>query len=282
MGVLRDRTLLQYQVFCFAAGFNTIMFRLKHLQFRLIPGTQMFGKTTQRSASSHGAHSKSASLIKIGAHGYSLLVIPVMTFGLGTWQIYRRQWKISVIDNLATRTSATPIPLPDNLEDLTDMEYRKFELIGTFQHDKEVYVGPRSAVEDKNAPSTGGLLSSGQSGYHVITPFKISGSDLTVLVNRGWVSRNKMNPATRPKGQTDSEIRLVHYRDVESMSRLLDTAPVYFDADSDSTVPDGPIGGQTVVTVRNEHMSYILTWYSLSIVTSYLWYRRFIKKLPLM
>jgi len=184
------------------------------------------------------------------------------------------------------------------------MEYRKFELIGTFQHDKEVYVGPRSAVEDKNAPSTGGLLSSGQSGYHVITPFKISGSDLTVLVNRGWVSRNKMNPATRPKGQTDSEIRLVglyrspekrapfvpqnrpgrlfHYRDVESMSRLLDTAPVYFDADSDSTVPDGPIGGQTVVTVRNEHMSYILTWYSLSIVTSYLWYRRFIKKLPLM
>jgi len=264
----------------------------------------MFGKTTQRSASSHGAHSKSASLIKIGAHGYSLLVIPVMTFGLGTWQIYRRQWKISVIDNLATRTSATPIPLPDNLEDLTDMEYRKFELIGTFQHDKEVYVGPRSAVEDKNAPSTGGLLSSGQSGYHVITPFKISGSDLTVLVNRGWVSRNKMNPATRPKGQTDSEIRLVglyrspekrapfvpqnrpgrlfHYRDVESMSRLLDTAPVYFDADSDSTVPDGPIGGQTVVTVRNEHMSYILTWYSLSIVTSYLWYRRFIEKLPLM
>ena len=66
------------------------------------------------------------------------------------------------------------------------------------------------------------------------------------------------------------------------MARLTDAAPILFDADAGSTVKDGPAGGQTVVTVRNEHMSYILTWYSLSIVTSFLWYRRFIKKLPLM
>lgn len=57
------------------------------------------------------------------------------------------------------------------------MEYRKFELVGTFQHDKEVFIGPRSIVEDKNTPSTGGLISSGQSGYHVVTPFKISGTE---------------------------------------------------------------------------------------------------------
>jgi len=281
------------------------MFKLKHLHFRSILGAGVFGKPTQRSASNFRAHTKtSGSLIKIGVHGYSLLVIPVITFGLGTWQVYRRQWKISIIDNLETRTSAAPIPLPDNLEDLLDMEYRKFELTGTFQHDKEVFIGPRSPIEDKNAPPTGGLISSGQSGYHVVTPFKLSGSDLTVLVNRGWVPRNKMNPTARPNGQVDHEIRLVglfrtpekrapfvpqhrpgrlfHYRDVESMARLTDAAPILFDADAGSTVKDGPAGGQTVVTVRNEHMSYILTWYSLSIVTSFLWYRRFIKKLPLM
>lgn len=27
-----------------------------------------------------------------------------------------------------------------------------------------------------------------------------------------------------------------------------------------STVPGGPIGGQTRVTLRNEHMQYIVTW----------------------
>lgn len=66
------------------------------------------------------------------------------------------------------------------------------------------------------------------------------------------------------------------------MARLLDTAPLFFDAAASSTVPDGPIGGQTVLTVRNEHFSYILTWYSLSAITSFLWYRRFLKGIPLM
>lgn len=66
------------------------------------------------------------------------------------------------------------------------------------------------------------------------------------------------------------------------MARFLDTAPIFFDADASSTVPDGPVAGQTVVHVRNEHVSYILTWYSLSAITAFLWYRRFIKKLPLM
>jgi len=31
-------------------------------------------------------------------------------------------------------------------------------------------------------------------------------------------------------------------------------------AETDSTVAGGPIGGQTNVTVRNEHLSYIVTW----------------------
>ena len=66
------------------------------------------------------------------------------------------------------------------------------------------------------------------------------------------------------------------------MARLLDTAPIFFDADAGSSVPEGPVGGQTVVTVRNEHFSYILTWYSLSLITAFLWYRRFVKKMPLM
>lgn len=62
-----------------------------------------------------------------------------------------------------------------SVEELDDKEYQKFELCGTFQHDKEVYIGPRSMIGDeKNEPS--GMLSSGQSGYQVVTPFKLSDS----------------------------------------------------------------------------------------------------------
>nr|CAH0101576.1 unnamed protein product [Daphnia galeata] len=276
------------------------MLSLRHFQKirRIKTSTQSY---VRRSASSYGQR----NAVDIGIHGYSLLAIPAITFGLGTWQIFRREWKLGVIEHLASRTSAPPIPFQSSdIEGLSDMEYRKFVLHGTFEHDKEVYIGPRSLVgNEKN--ETGGMLSSGQSGYLVITPFKLSNSNLTVLVNRGWIPRKKMNPFTRLNGQKEGETALIgvyrsnenrpqfvpqnqpkdrmfHFRDVEGMARLLDVAPIFFDADADSSVPDGPVGGQTVVTVRNEHVSYILTWYTLSIITAFLWHRRFIKKMPLM
>ena len=43
-----------------------------------------------------------------------------------------------------------------SIEGLSDMEYRKFVLHGTFEHDKEVYIGPRSLIgNEKN--ETGGI-----------------------------------------------------------------------------------------------------------------------------
>lgn len=65
------------------------------------------------------------------------------------------------------------------------------------------------------------------------------------------------------------------------MSRQLGTEPVFLDAAASSSVPGGPIAGQTRVTIRNEHFSYIITWYSLSGFTAYMWYRNVLKKIPL-
>ena len=56
------------------------------------------------------------------------------------------------------------------------MEYQKVELIGTFLHDEEMYIGLRSQVADGKHEGGGGLISSSQSGYCVITPFKLSNS----------------------------------------------------------------------------------------------------------
>ena len=44
---------------------------------------------------------------------YFLLIIPVSTFGLGTWQIYRLQWKKGLIKELETRTTAPVLDLPE-------------------------------------------------------------------------------------------------------------------------------------------------------------------------
>lgn len=63
------------------------------------------------------------------------------------------------------------------------------------------------------------------------------------------------------------------------MCRQTGSDPIFLDATVDSSVHGGPLGGQTRVSLRNEHMSYIITWFSLSGLTSLMWYRQIVKRL---
>jgi len=243
---------------------------------------------------------------KIGPIGWFLLLVPTTTFGLGTWQVQRKKWKENLIADLQQRSNSQPVPLPEDLDELKDLEYYPVYVKGHFLHDKELYMGPRSLLTHGDASTQGGLMSKNQSkntGYLVVTPFKLADRDLTILVNRGWVPSKNKDPRSRKQGQIDDEIELVgivrlrenrpnfipnnnpeanswFYRDLDEMARLTDASPVFLDSVSHFDVPGGPVGGQTRVTLRNEHMSYIFTWYSLCGFTSFMWYRQFIKKLP--
>ncbi|XP_030640741.1 surfeit locus protein 1 [Chanos chanos] len=234
-----------------------------------------------------------------------LLLIPATTFGLGTWQVKRRQWKLQMIDDLRSLTTAEPIPLPSDPMELRDLEYRRVRVRGRFDHSQELYVLPRSPVDpEKEAREAGRLSSSGESGANVITPFYCTDLGITILVNRGYVPKQKIRPETRMKGQVTDEVDLVgivrlteqrkpfvpqnnvesnrwHYRDVDTMAKVTGAEPIFIDAVLECTVPGGPIGGQTRVTLRNEHMQYIITWYGLCAATSYMWYAKFIKHIKL-
>ncbi|XP_008299449.1 surfeit locus protein 1 [Stegastes partitus] len=234
-----------------------------------------------------------------------LLLIPATTFGLGTWQVKRRQWKMALIDDLRKLTTAEPIPLPLDPLELNNLEYRRVRVRGTYDHSQELYILPRSPVDpEKEAREAGQLSSSGETGANVVTPFHCTDLGITILVNRGYVPRQKIRPETRTKGQVEGEVEIVgvvrltevrkpfvpnndvernrwHYRDLEAMSRATGAVPIFIDADFGSTIPGGPVGGQTRVTLRNEHMQYIITWYGLCAATSYMWYAKFIKKIKL-
>lgn len=41
-----------------------------------------------------------------------LALCPIITFGLGTWQVQRLRWKVELIENLEDRMSLEAIPLP--------------------------------------------------------------------------------------------------------------------------------------------------------------------------
>lgn len=44
------------------------------------------------------------------------------------------------------------------------------------------------------------------------------------------------------------------------MAESVGAEPICLDAVVSSTVHGGPIGGQTRISLRNEHLSYIITW----------------------
>jgi hypothetical protein len=72
----------------------------------------------------------------------ALLSIPIFTFGLGVWQVKRREEKLKLIKFLEERTKAQPIELPLNQRDLEHLvdkhEYQPFKVKGKFLHSKEI------------------------------------------------------------------------------------------------------------------------------------------------
>jgi surfeit locus 1 family protein len=217
--------------------------------------------------------------------------------------VQRKSWKENLIKQMESKLNLPAEPLPDDLSHLETMEYQTVVMRGCFLHDKEMYLGPRALIKPDGSDTSGGLMSqkNASSGYLIITPFKLEDREETVLINRGWVSRQNVKPETRQQGQTAGNIELKAvvrqpeprpqftpdhktdiflYRDVPRMSALTGADPIFFDLKLESSAQGGPIGGQTRVTLRNEHLSYIVTWYSLSAFTSYLWWKQVVRRLP--
>ncbi|CAE6509661.1 unnamed protein product [Rhizoctonia solani] len=111
--------------------------------------------------------------------------IPIFTFGLGTWQIQRLQWKLALIDELEEKSRREPLVLPKriNLSVLPEFAYRRVLITGTWDPDPShtILLGPRTRDN---------VL-----GYHVISPLIRGDGASSILVNRGFVSRDTLERA---------------------------------------------------------------------------------------
>ncbi|KAG2317685.1 hypothetical protein Bca52824_020807 [Brassica carinata] len=118
-----------------------------------------------------------------------LLFLPgVITFGLGSWQVVRREEKIKTLEYQQQRLKLEPVQLntehpPD--ENLDALEFRRVSCKGVFDEKKSIYLGPRSR-------SISGVT---ENGFYVITPLMpipggLDSLQSPILVNRGWVPRS--------------------------------------------------------------------------------------------
>ncbi|KAK0404695.1 hypothetical protein QR680_017577 [Steinernema hermaphroditum] len=262
-------------------------------------------KPNARQPTKDSANSKNgAERKRISPGAIAMLAVPTAAFSLGLWQTYRLRWKLGLISDLETNLDHPAVDFPLNdLSALEDLEYRTVTLKGEFLHDREFLISPRGRFDPGRTDRSSGLIADSNMsshGAHVITPFRVHRTDLVILVNRGWVPSDKTDPKTREAGQIrgtvefeaivrKSETRpqfvgenipergVWYYKNFQQMAKQYDTAPVYVEAKYGSTVEGGPIGGQTNISVRNEHLSYLLTWYSLCAVTTAMWLMKFWK-----
>lgn len=207
----------------------------------------------------------------------------LMLLGLGTWQLQRLQWKDSLIAERLARSQAPARSLPGTFEDSAALEFVRVRLEGGFLHDDELYVASRTFK--------------GKVGLHVVTPFALDDGRV-LLVNRGWVPVDRSDPTARIEGQieepqalevilrrggwrgwdftrprNDPVNNLWLWFDLPAMANRATAENVITEVYGE-VLPDGlggevpgglpiPIGAR--VDLRNNHLEYALTWYTLAV-----------------
>lgn len=105
--------------------------------------------------------------------GLLLLVLLPLFVSLGMWQWNKAEAKLARQADLEARSRGALVEMPRQPASAESLRYRHFTLQGEYDGSRQILIDNR--------------VQEGRAGYHVVTPLKLAGSDLHVLVNRGWV-----------------------------------------------------------------------------------------------
>jgi surfeit locus 1 family protein len=119
------------------------------------------------------------------------VLLVALGVSLGNWQERRAAEKIALQAKLSARAAEAPLAIGAAPLRAAPLEYRHVTVTGQFVQSYPLYLN--------NRPQDG------RAGFHVLMPMKIAGSNMHVLVARGWVPRNaaevaKLPPYATPAG----------------------------------------------------------------------------------
>ncbi|ORX39575.1 SURF1 family-domain-containing protein [Kockovaella imperatae] len=230
-----------------------------------------------------------------------VMLVPFVTFGLGVWQVKRLRWKLDLIDDIQRNIEKDPLVLPPNinLSALPDFAFRRVLLKGKFEG-PPLFMGP--AVEQGipgwnivlpfSRSSTGGSTILVNRGF--LTEAKVKaikdGTDrppgikedgqseevvLQGMLTKKWdEGRGRWTPENNPEGNQ------WFWKDIISMASWVSkenrkVEPVFVDVLDDGKSPltymmaqGEPIGRPPTVEIRNQHATYAVIWFTLSVSTA--------------
>ena len=196
---------------------------------------------------------------------------------LGTWQVYRLQWKLDLISEINNGLNSEPVFYSKT----KIINYQKVKFYGIFDFEKQVYL---YSLNNKGTP-----------GYDVITPIEMNSNEI-ILVNRGWIKKdvrdnksiNNINSKffegilkkiTKPnpfKPENDIKNNIwysLKLEDLESFTGYkLNNFVLYLQDNQNNLVKNKIVSPD----LPNNHLKYAITWYSvaLSILLYFLYFRK--------
>ena len=198
---------------------------------------------------------------------------------LGTWQLYRLQWKLELINEITSGLDSKPIEYSSSIK----KNYQRINAKGKFDFDKQIYL---YSLNEKGKP-----------GYDVVTPFRTN-KDEIVLVNRGWIDK-ELKDSAQLNFNTTTELKIVGllremYKpnifkpdndlknnvwfslNLEDLKKATGEQFNEFVVFLENNQAKTPLPKKISVEVPNNHLKYAITWYaiSISIIFYYLYFRK--------
>ena len=201
--------------------------------------------------------------------------IILVLLSLGSWQLYRLNWKLNLITQIKNSLKNNPI----ELSKVDKKNYLRIKTSGKIDFEKQIYLY--------------NLSDSGKPGFEVINPITINNENY--LINRGWISFDQKD---------QSNINLVNEDKIIGTLKLQSKASIFkpendvkknywFTLDRDDIFKytgkkfskyiiylngDYKIPKPKVITanISNNHKKYAITWFSMaiSILLIYLYFRK--------
>ena len=203
----------------------------------------------------------------------------VVFCSLGTWQLYRLQWKLELISEITFGLDSSPINYSNSIK----KNYQRVKAYGKFDFDNQIYLYS--------------LNGDGKPGYDVLTPFRTNKNE-NVLINRGWINK-KLKGSSSINIVVDTEQKIVgllrkiykpnifkpdndlenniwfsiNLEEIKEVTGEQFNEFVIFLEDNQAKTP---LPKKISIDVPNNHLKYAITWYaiSISIIFYYLYFRR--------
>ena len=198
-----------------------------------------------------------------------------MLLSLGSWQLYRLNWKLDLISEIENSLKVNPVELSKS----NNKNYLRIKTSGTIDFDKQIYLY--------------NLNNSGKPGFEVINPILIGNENY--LINRGWIPFNKKDKAEinlintnhiigtlkkqskansfKPENDIEKNYWFTLDRDdiFSYTGKKFSKYIIYINGDYKTPEPK-------VITanISNNHKKYAITWFSMaiSILLIYLYFRK--------